>query len=81
MSKYFSIDGYFKDDKSEFNGFIIKEYDDTEEDEDRDLQIFYYGLSENEIQHSIATGGNDMLDFVITSYEETELGGTFNRLN
>jgi hypothetical protein len=27
MSKYFSIEGYWKDDKSEFEGFIVKEYD------------------------------------------------------
>lgn len=70
MCKYFSIDGYFKDDKSEFEGFIIKEYDDAEEDENRDDEIFYYGLSENDLQHSIDTGGNDALDFVITSFEE-----------
>lgn len=73
MSKYFSINGYYKDDKSEFEGLIVKEYDDAEEDENRDDQIFYYGLSETEIQKAIADGGDDMLDFVITSYEETTL--------
>jgi hypothetical protein len=72
MSKYFSINGYFKDDKSEFNGFIVKEYDDSEEDENREDQIFYYGLSESEIQQAIADNGDDMLDFVITSYEEID---------
>jgi hypothetical protein len=82
MSKYFKIAGYFKDDKSEFDDYIVKEYDDAEEDEDRDLQIFYYGLSENEIIQAIADGeDNGILDFVITSYEETELGGTFNYAN
>ena len=45
MSKYFSIDGYWKDDKSEFSGYIVKEFDDVEEDEDRDNKIFFYGLS------------------------------------
>lgn len=70
MSKYFSINGYFKDDKSEFNGFIVKEYDDSEEDENREDQIFYYGLSENDLKHSVDTGGNDALDFVVTSFEE-----------
>jgi hypothetical protein len=72
MSKYFSINGYFKDDKSEFNGFIVKEYDDSEEDENREDQIFYYGLSDNDLQHSVDTGGNDMLDFVVTSFEEID---------
>lgn len=51
---------------------IVKEYDDAEEDESRDDQIFYYGLSETEIQQAIADGGDDMLDFVITSYEEID---------
>ena len=73
MSKYFSIDGYWKDDLSEFNGFIVKEFDDTEEDEDRDLQIFYYGLSEAEIQDAIANPDGNSLEFVITSYKEITL--------
>jgi hypothetical protein len=72
MSKYFSINGYYKDDKSEFEGLIVKEYDDAEEDENRDDQIFYYGLSDNDLKHSVDTGGNDMLDFVVTSYEEID---------
>jgi hypothetical protein len=70
MSKYFSINGYWKDDKSEFEGFIVKEYDDAEEDEDLDNEIFYYGLSENDLKHSVDTGGNDSLDIVVTSFEE-----------
>ncbi len=71
MSKYFSINGYYKDDKSEFEGLIVKEYDDAEEDESRDDQIFFYGLSEADIQQAIADGGeDDILEFVITSYEE-----------
>ena len=70
MSRYFSINGYYKDDKSEFEGLIVKEYDDAEEDENRDDKIFYYGLSETEIQQAIADGGDDALEFVITSFEE-----------
>jgi hypothetical protein len=72
MSKYFSIDGYWKDDKSEFSGLIVKEFDDVESDEQADDRIFYYGLSETDIQQAIADGGDDMLDFVITSYEEID---------
>lgn len=71
MSKYFSINGYWKDDKSEFSGSIVKEFDDVEEDENSDNQIFYYGLSETDIQQAIIDGGeDDILEFVITSYEE-----------
>ena len=70
MSKYFSINGYFKDDKSEFENYIVKEYNDVESDEQADDRIFYYGLDENHLNHSIVTGGNDALDFVVTSFEE-----------
>jgi hypothetical protein len=67
MSKYFSIEGYWKDDLSEFSGFIVKEYDDEEDDED---EIFYYGMSENDIIDAIANPDENVLEFVITSYEE-----------
>ena len=73
MSKYFEISGYWKDDKSEFSGYIVKEYDDSEENDELNDLIFYYGLGENDIKYSIDTGGNDQLDFVITSYVETTL--------
>lgn len=69
MSKFFSIDGYWKDDKAPFEGYVVSESEE-ELDEEADEGIFYYGLSENEIKHSIDTGGNDQLEFVITAYEE-----------
>lgn len=79
MSKYFSVNGYFKDDKSEFVGYIIKEFDDAEEDEERDDQIFYYGLSEGEIQKMIVDGeDNGNVDFVITSYKEIDFNEGYN---
>lgn len=68
MSKYFSINGHYKDDKSEFEGYIVKEYDDV--DEELDDLIFFYGLSESDIKQAIDDGGEDILDFVITSYDE-----------
>lgn len=74
MSKYFKINGFFKEDKSEFSDYIVKEFDDVEKDENRDDMIFFYGLSETEIQEAIAEGDSEknMLDFVVTSYEEIE---------
>jgi hypothetical protein len=72
MCKYFSIDGYWKDDLSEFNGNIVKEYDDDEETEERDNMIFYYGMSEADIQDAIANPDENILEFVITSYEEID---------
>lgn len=62
----FLIDGYWKDDKSEFNNYIVSSYDDYyEEDED---DIFYYGLNENEIKKAIQLVEDTSLEFVITSY-------------
>ena len=68
MSKYFSINGYWKDDKSEFEGFIVKEYDDVEEDEDDD--VFFYGMGESDLNDAVEHGKNTSLEFVVTSYEE-----------
>jgi hypothetical protein len=65
MSKYFEISGYWKDDKSEFSGYLVKEYDDV--DEELDDLIFYYGLNEFELESS---SEDDALEFVVTSFEE-----------
>ena len=70
MSKYFSINGYWKDDNSEFNGYIVKEYNDVEEDEQADDRIFEYGWSETDLKVAVAGGDAILLDFVITSFEE-----------
>jgi hypothetical protein len=68
MSKYFSINGYWQDDKSEFNGLIVKEYDDMNEEEDDD--VFFYGMGESDLKNAIEDAEETVLDFVITSYEE-----------
>jgi hypothetical protein len=69
MSKYFSIDGYWKDDLTEFSGNVVREYDDAAEDEEVDNTIFYYGLSEDDIIDAIANPDENVLEFVITSYK------------
>lgn len=68
---YCRINGYWKDDKTEFNDLLVREYDDTfyygmSEDDD----IFYYGLSEGDIVEEIENGENTSLEFVITSHEK-----------
>ena len=63
--KLFKVNGYFKDDRSEFSDYLIAEYDHAP-DGYSDDDIFYYGLSEEQIQKS---SEDDGLDFVITSYE------------
>jgi hypothetical protein len=63
----FLINGYWKDDKTKFSDYLVTDYDDMEDDEDED-EVFYFGLSEPEIQEAIKLGWNTELEFVITSY-------------
>ena len=67
--KYFEISGYWKDDQSEFEGYVVTNYDDCEEGVDDDA-IFHYGLSEEEIIQAIEDGDDTGLEFVITSYSD-----------
>ena len=70
MRKYFEISGYWKDDKSEFEGYIVTNYDDHEEDgEYNEDDIFYFGMEESDIQAMIEEGENTIEDFVITEYK------------
>ena len=73
MSKHFEIEGYWKDTKELFSGYIVREFDDAVEDESLDDQIFFYGLSEEDIQQAIQDKDNTVLDFVITNYEKVEI--------
>jgi len=70
-SNYFLISGYWKDDKSEFENLIVKEFDEI--DEATDDMVFYYGLSEKDIQEAIKLKEETAHDFVITSYEPTNI--------
>jgi len=65
--KRFEISGYWKDDRSEFSGYIVQDTEDVLEDDD---SIFYYGLSENDLKEAIKEGENNALDFVVTEYRE-----------
>lgn len=67
MRKYYSVDGYWKDDDAEFQNYIVTNYDD-DNDED-DTEIFFYGLDESDIKQAIKDGRNSALDFVITNYK------------
>jgi len=60
----FLINGYWKDDKSEFSDYVVSSYDDNADDDD----IFYFGLSESDIQQAIKDKEDNILEFVITSY-------------
>lgn len=61
----FYINGYWKDDNSEFYGYKVTDYDGVEIEDD---DIFFYGLSEKDIIEAIESGEETGEDFVITSY-------------
>lgn len=67
----FSIDGYFIDDQTEFSGYLVTEYDDTPQGMDDD-NIFFYGLSEQDIKDAIETKEPVAGEFIITSYSVYE---------
>lgn len=67
MSKYFEISGYWLDDKEPFDGLIVKEFDDMDENDD---DVFFYGMGERDLQIAIEDGEDTSLDFVVTGYEE-----------
>jgi hypothetical protein len=70
MSKYFEIDGYWLYSKEPFSGYVVKEFDDVIEDDDI---VFFFGMSENDLQQAIKLKEDTTLDFVVTSYQEIKL--------
>lgn len=58
------VDGYWVDDRVEFEEYVISQSNDVEEG---DHSIFFYGLSESQIAESL--GKETSEDFVITSYK------------
>ena len=88
---YFKVNGYWKDDKSEFEGYIIREFDDAIPEGETDCgftddDIFFYGLSETDIIEAIRLGEDTVNDFVLTNlvdiieqnYSCTNCGGGFS---
>lgn len=70
-NKFFYINGYFKDDKTEFENYLVSVFDglDEESSDFNDEDIFFYGLSEEEIIEAIENPFiQNNLEFVITSY-------------
>ena len=69
-TKFFYINGYFKDDNSEFENYLVSVFDglDEESSDFNDEDIFFYGLSEKEIIEAIDTTKPNDLEFVITAY-------------
>lgn len=68
----FRISGYWKDDKEEFKEYVVVDAEAEDvEDLVTDDEVFYYGITREEIEECIRAGSTpDDMDFVITSYEE-----------
>lgn len=60
----FSVIGYWKDDRTEFYGYLVTDYDSVP-DGYTEEEIFFFGLNENDLKNS---SEDDALDFVITAY-------------
>ena len=79
MANYFEINGYWKDNKVEFEGYIVSSDHSmpTETEPYTDDDIFFYGLSEGDIKQAIhlskciipLCSKRTSHDFVITSYK------------
>jgi hypothetical protein len=71
MANKFYIDGYWKDDKSSLDSLLVVDTDDCPE-EVIEEDVFFFGLSEQDIQSAIAAGEDTIHDFVITKYCKEE---------
>jgi len=73
-SRYFAVNGYWKDDKSSIDGYIVSTSEEPKDGCDLMDEIFFYFTSAEELDEMIARGEETGEDFVITHYEEiTEL--------
>ena len=66
MANYYLISGYWKDDNTTFSNYLVKDTDDHEPGEDE--HVFYFGISEKEIQQAIDLKEYSEYEFVIESY-------------
>ena len=65
--KKFSISGYWKDDKTPIENYIVTS---TMELLREDEEIFMYGLTAEELASMVQRGEDTEYDFVVTSWEE-----------
>jgi len=73
MAKMFQVNGYWKDEHDDqFSGYLVSEFNDCPKGF-HESEIFYYGLSEEDIKRSVALD-DDNLEFVITDYKVLKNG-------
>jgi len=70
MERYYYITGYWRDSAENFEDYIVKDGDFIEDQELNDDDVFFYGLSEDDILNCIAFEWGTELEFVITEYKE-----------
>ena len=66
--KVFQVMGYWKNDKSSIDGYLISECEGVPNGYS-DEQIFFHGLSEDQIKIAIKQGAHSEFEFVITEYK------------
>lgn len=67
----FTINGYYKDSKEEFNDYLVTSNnfeDDGAPEGYNDDDIFFYDITKEDIEKAIKDGENSEYEFVITSY-------------
>ncbi|MFK5981498.1 MAG: hypothetical protein QM499_01190 [Flavobacteriaceae bacterium] len=71
MQKYFKISGYWNDDKSQFENYIVTDFHSHQHEEIEEEDVFYFGITEKEIKTAIENK-EIISDFIITSYQEVK---------
>jgi hypothetical protein len=70
-TRFFAIQGYWKDDKTEINGYIVTDTDEQFEGVE-DEGIFHYGIKEEDLKKAVEAGEDSEYEFVVESYEEVK---------
>ena len=69
-NKYYTIKGYWKDDKLDtFEGYLVTTHSD-EVDQELDDEIFFYFSNLGELQEAVKMGEKTCHDFVVTDYRQ-----------
>jgi len=67
MNEIFYVSGYWKDDKEEFNSYIVCSYDEVPEGLQEE-DIFFFGLSEEDLTELVEKKEDTVHDFVVTFF-------------
>lgn len=70
--EYFKVSGYWIDDNSTFEEYIVTSYENASKLDGRfeDDEIFFFGMTEEVLKEALYMGASFEEDFVITYYEK-----------